>query len=163
MIFQKIDYRLNGDIEAVYTAKGSRIYNYKIIKSYYDKNKSSGYITIQGSDNNYEGTIVTVFSSRNIAKEFVRVSENDAMRKYISGEIQDYNSSPYIYNYITKDKKYYLMGNDWKLDYNGNYGFGVCFFAENYYDYTYPTIQKGTLLYTKNRRIHRRKCKAIYG
>ena len=68
-------------------------------------------------------------SSSNAAKEFVRVSENDAMRQYLLGEITSYNSSPYIYNYITEDKQYYLMGNDYGLNRNGNYGFGVCFYV----------------------------------
>ena len=54
-------------------------------------------------------------SSTSAAKEFVRVAENDALRQYLSGEITSYNSSPYIYNYITEDKKYYLMGNDLRI------------------------------------------------
>lgn len=88
-------------------------------------------------------------SSSSAAKEFKRVSENDTMRQYINGEITDYNYSPYIYNYITEDKQYYLMGNDYEYNYNGNYGFGVCFFIED--NYSYPTIAKGTYIPTERR------------
>lgn len=68
-------------------------------------------------------------SGTNVGKEFVRVSENDFMRRYINGDITDYNSTAYIYYYITKDKQYYYMGNDLGCNRNGNYGFGVCFFV----------------------------------
>ena len=60
-------------------------------------------------------------------REFVRSGENEAMRLYLHGKM-NYNESEYIYKYISKDKKYYLMGNDLNLNKNGNYGFGVCFY-----------------------------------
>ena len=83
-------------------------------------------------------------SGTSAGKEFKRVNENDGMRQYINGNITNYNSSAYIYNYITQDKKYYLMGNDLGLNCNGNYGFGVCFFIENNYCYSNPS--KGQLV-----------------
>lgn len=88
-------------------------------------------------------------SGSSAAKEFVRVSENDTMRKYLSGEIKDYHCSPYIDHYITEDKQYYFMGNDYLYNYNGNYGFGVCFFVDNNYDG--PTIATGTYIPTGRR------------
>ena len=62
-------------------------------------------------------------------QQFLRLFENDAMRRYLNGEITEYHSTAYIYNYITQDKQYYLMGNDLGLNRNGNYGFGVCFYT----------------------------------
>lgn len=78
---------------------------------------------------------------------FVMEGENSALRGYIDGRYS-YDYSPYIYNYITKDKKYYLMGNDYYLNCNGNYGFGICFFVEDYYCKSNPT--KGQLLNRSN-------------
>ena len=74
---------------------------------------------------------------------FVMEGENSALRGYIDGRYS-YNYSPYIYNYITKDKKYYLMGNDYLYNCNGNYGFGVCFFVESSYCKSNPP--KGALI-----------------
>ena len=61
---------------------------------------------------------------------FLCAWENGTLYKYITGEITDYNYSPYIYKCITEDKtKYIMFGDDLANDGSGNYnfGFGVCF------------------------------------
>lgn len=69
-------------------------------------------------------------SGESALSEFIKAWENGDMRNYINGTITNYRSSPFIYNYITEDKKYYYArpdsGNTW--DNNRNFGFGVCFF-----------------------------------
>lgn len=74
---------------------------------------------------------------------FVMEGENSSLRGYLDGRY-NYEYSPYIYNYVTKDKKYYLMGNDLGLNCNGNYGFGICFFVE--YNYCHSNPSKGQML-----------------
>ncbi|MBR3003062.1 MAG: hypothetical protein IKF38_05860 [Clostridia bacterium] len=60
--------------------------------------------------------------------DFIASWENEAMLHYMRGDeyAQSYNSSPFISEYVTEDKKFYICNTDWGLN-NGtrNFGFGV--------------------------------------
>lgn len=86
------------------------------------------------SKENPRPTASVVYTNSSLSEGliFVMEGENPALRGYINGKYT-YGHSAYIYNYITEDRKHYLMGNDLNYDCNGNYGFGVCFYVENNY------------------------------
>ena len=57
---------------------------------------NGGYSNVGGSD---------------ILLDFIKSYENEGMAAYMRGEVS-YNSSPYVYLYITEDKSQYLCGED---------------------------------------------------
>ena len=69
-------------------------------------------------------------SGTSALSEFLKSWENDPLRKYMSGEITDYNYSIYINQCVTQDKKYYIMCDDIGTGNNNrNYGYGICFYT----------------------------------
>lgn len=64
--------------------------------------------------------------------EWIKSNENDALRMYINGTYDYYQTNMYINECITEDKTKYIMHDDIGTGYgNKNYGFGVCFYANS--------------------------------
>ena len=64
--------------------------------------------------------------------------ENEAAWDYQTGEITNYKSNYWVYNYITEDKQYYYMCNDHPGDNsNRNYGLGCCYYNNGFMNQGY--------------------------